>query len=161
MPGLIRHKLYDFGYRTTVREHQEDSVQIATVLECTRRGNVLIGASREFRDTSAEPDPAVDAALARHALRLAPGLAGLKILRSYAGVRPTRPDGLPAIGTFDSTEGLLVATGHEGAGIGLAPGTAEMIAAQVAGREAPVAPEAFRPDRPALSSGVKVGGRVA
>lgn len=146
-PGLIRHKVYDFGYRATVREQEVGAVQVATVLENTRRGNVLIGASREFRETTSEPEPAVDAALARHALELAPGLAGLKILRSYAGVRPTLPDGIPAIGRVGSIPGLLVAAGHEGAGIGLAPATAEVIAGAVAGDDPPLAPDPFLPGR--------------
>jgi glycine/D-amino acid oxidase-like deaminating enzyme len=146
-PGLIRHKVYDFGYRATVREQGEDGVQVATVLENTRRGNVLIGASREFRETTADPDPAVDAVLARRALELAPGLAHLKILRSYAGIRPTLPDGIPAIGPVESVHGLLVASGHEGAGIGLAPATAEVITAEIVGGEAPVSPQPFLPGR--------------
>lgn len=145
--GLIRHKVYDFGYRATVRNLDDDAVQVAAVIECTRRGNVLIGSSREFRETSAEPDLAVDAALARQALELAPGLAGLKILRSYAGIRPTLPDGMPAIGACGSVGGLFVASGHEGAGIGLAPATAELIAAAISGDGAPVSPEPFDPGR--------------
>lgn len=160
-PGLIRHKVYDFGYRATVQNHGEAAVQVAAVLECTRPGNVLIGASREFRETSTEPDPAVDAALARHALALAPGLAGLKILRSYAGVRPTLPDGMPAIGGCESVLGLYVASGHEGAGIGLAPATAEMIAAAIAGGSCPVPPEPFLPARFARDSALDPEGRAA
>ena len=145
-PGLITHKVYDFGYRATVEEH-EQGVQVATVLETTRRGNVLIGASREFRETSDEPDVEVDALLAARALELAPGLAGIKILRSYAGVRPTLPDGLPAIGGVPGIEGLWLACGHEGAGIGLAPGTAEMICSLISGGDTPVDPELFSPGR--------------
>ena len=159
-PELIGHKVYDFGYRATVRDLDDDAVQVATVLECTRRGNVLIGASREFRETSAEPDPAVDAELARQALRLAPGLAGLKILRSYAGIRPTLPDGMPAIGACGSVDGLFAAAGHEGAGIGLAPATAELIAAAITGADPPVPPEPFDPGRFGADAG-SGAGRVA
>ncbi len=146
MPGLIRRKVYDFGYRATVTDH-EDGVKVATVLEATRRGNVLIGASRELRETSVEPDPAMNALLAERALELAPGLAAVRILRSYAGVRPTLPSGMPVIGPVGGVEGLWLATGHEGAGIGLAPGTAEMICALVTGGETPVAADSFSPSR--------------
>lgn len=155
-PNLIKHKVYDFGYRATVRDQDAASIQVATVLESTRRGNVLIGASREFRETAAGADPGVDAELARHALEFAPGLAGLKILRSYAGVRPTLPDGMPAIGPVESIRGLLVACGHEGAGIGLAPATAELIAAAITGADTPLAPEPFLPKR--FSPGRSPGG---
>jgi len=146
MPGLIRRKVYNFDYRATITD-LEAGVQVATVLETTRRGNVLIGASREMHHTSTEPDAAVNALLAERALDLAPGLAGIRILRSYAGVRPTLPDGMPAIGPVEGVEGLWLASGHEGAGIGLAPGTAEMICSLIVGDEPPVDPEAFNPSR--------------
>ena len=145
-PGLIRRKVYDFGYQATI-ESRGAGVEVATVLETTRRGNVLIGASREFGDSAAAPDIDVNARLAAGALELAPGLGGLEILRSYAGVRPAIEDGLPAIGPAAGLDGLWLACGHEGAGIGLAPGTAEMIAAMLTGAVPPVAPEAFSPGR--------------
>lgn len=146
-PGLIRHKVYDAGYRTTVEARDEPGVQVATVLETTRAGNVLIGASRELGSAASGADVDVDARLARNALALAPGLAGLRILRSYAGVRPTLPDGLPAVGPVPAVAGLLVASGHEGAGIGLAPATAELIAAHVTGGGSALSPEPFLPGR--------------
>jgi D-hydroxyproline dehydrogenase subunit beta len=145
-PGLIRRKVYDFGYRATI-EARGAGVEVATVLETTRRGNLLVGASREFRDTLGEPDIEVDALLAARALELAPGLAGLRILRSYAGVRPTLADGLPAIGPVEGIEGLWLACGHEGAGIGLAPGTAEMLTALITDRPTPVPAQTFSPSR--------------
>ncbi len=89
----------------------------------------------------------MDALLAARALELAPGLAGVRILRSYAGVRPTLPDGRPVIGELDGAEGLCLACGHEGAGIGLAPATAEMICSLIGGGESPVEPADFSPDR--------------
>ncbi len=145
-PGLIRRKVYDFGYRATVVDHDQ-GVQVATVLETTRRGNVLIGASREFRETASASDAAVDALLAARALELAPGLAGIQILRSYAGVRPTLRDSIPVIGELDGAQGLWLACGHEGAGIGLAPATAELICSLISGGEPLVEPAAFSPDR--------------
>ncbi len=146
MPGLITRKVYDFGYRATVVD-RDPRVRVAVVLETTRRGNVLIGASREFRETSRESDIEVDVLLAERALEFAPGLAGIKILRSYAGIRPTLPDELPAIGPVPGVDGAWLACGHEGAGIGLAPATAEMIGGMLAGGETPVEPRSFRPDR--------------
>ncbi len=145
-PGLIRRKVYDFGYLATV-ESRGEGVEVATVLETTRRGNVLIGASREFDSAPGHPDDDVNALLAARALRLAPALADLRILRSYAGMRPTLADGLPAIGPVAGVEGLWLAGGHEGSGIGLAAGTAEMLAALLTGGATPVSPEMFSPGR--------------
>ena len=48
--------------------------------------------------------------------------------------------------------GLFHASGHEGAGIGLAPATAELITALVAGTAPPVDPAPFAPARFALEA---------
>jgi glycine/D-amino acid oxidase-like deaminating enzyme len=42
---------------------------------------------------------------------------------------------------------VCVATGHEGAGIGLAPATAELVTAWYTGSAAPCPAEWFSPDR--------------
>ena len=47
----------------------------------------------------------------------------------YAGLRPLTPDHVPIVGPFAEAPNVCVATGHEGAGIGLAPATGELVAA--------------------------------
>ena len=71
----------------------------------------------------------------------------MKVQRYYAGFRPYLPDHLPAIGPDASVSGLFHACGHEGAGIGLAPATGEMIVALLTGEDPIVSPEPFRPSR--------------
>jgi glycine/D-amino acid oxidase-like deaminating enzyme len=88
--------------------------------------------------------------MARRAVRLFPFLAGVRAIRSYTGFRPASPDHLPVIGADAEVPGLFHATGHEGAGIGLAPATAELITALVAGTAPPVNPAPFAPGRFAL-----------
>ncbi len=61
-------------------------------------------------------------------------LAQVNLMRVYAGFRPYCPDHLPLIGADERVPGLLHACGHEGAGIGLAPATGELIAELVTGR---------------------------
>jgi glycine/D-amino acid oxidase-like deaminating enzyme len=67
-------------------------------------------------------------AIAARAVRYLPPLAARTAIRAYAGLRPWSPDHLPLIGPVDGVSGLYLATGHEGAGIGLAPVTGEVIA---------------------------------
>ena len=91
------------------------------MVEGTRSGTVLIGASRErvgFDRTISIP---VVRQLAAQAIALFPVLAGINLMRVYAGFRPYCPDHLPVIGEDPRLPGLLHACGHEGAGIGLAP----------------------------------------
>ena len=63
------------------------------------------------------------------------GLDDARVTGIWRGLRPCLPDGLPAIGRTRASERVLVATGHQMLGITLAPITAEIIAALVAGED--------------------------
>jgi glycine/D-amino acid oxidase-like deaminating enzyme len=141
----VRRKLNEAGYLSAVESAQE-RLQVALVVESTRSGTTLIGSSRELRGFDRTVDVAVAAALARRAVRFFPGLRELSVIRTYAGLRPFAPDHLPVIGPLPEAENVCVASGHEGAGIGLAPATGELVAAWHAG-ERPTALAGFSPAR--------------
>ena len=63
--------------------------------------------------------------------RVAPGLGDLPLARTWAGLRPGTPDGLPYLGPIPGWEGLFAATGHGRKGIILAPITGELLARTV------------------------------
>jgi len=117
------------------------------VVEGTRSGTVLIGASRERVGFDRGISIPVVRQLAAQAVRLFPVLAGVCLMRVYGGLRPYCPDHLPVIGADPRVPGLLHACGHEGAGIGLAPATGELIAGLITGRPAEVDPAPFAPHR--------------
>jgi D-hydroxyproline dehydrogenase subunit beta len=160
LPPLIRHKVYESDYVTTVMS-DSDQVQCSAVVEGTRAGTVLIGSSREFVGFDRRPSLRILAAMAARAAVLFPGLAGVRVLRSYLGFRPASPDHLPMIGPDAVLGGLYHASGHEGAGIGLAPATAELVAALLAGEPAPVDPAPFAPARFAAAGPGRLGGEGA
>jgi glycine/D-amino acid oxidase-like deaminating enzyme len=85
--------------------------------------------------------------LAAQAVELFPFLADVSLLRTYLGFRPYCPDHLPIIGEDPRVPGLVHACGHEGAGVGLAAATAELIAQHVTGRRPDLDLAPFRPDR--------------
>jgi len=149
LPPMVNSKVYDAGYVADVAT-DDGGLQTSTVVEATDGGTILIGASRER--AGLDPTFRVDvlAILARQAIRLFPALAGVHVLRAYRGFRPYSPDHLPVIGEDPRVPGLVHATGHEGAGIGLAPGTALLVRDLVTGRDPVVDPRPFRPDRPSL-----------
>jgi glycine/D-amino acid oxidase-like deaminating enzyme len=74
-------------------------------------------------------------------------LAGVHAIRAYRGFRPYSPDHLPVIGPDPRAPGLLHACGHEGAGIGLAPVSGELVAAALTGTAPPLDPAPLRPER--------------
>lgn len=59
--------------------------------------------------------------------RVAPGLGDLPLARTWAGLRPGTPDGLPHLGPVPGWDGLYAATGHGRKGIILAPITAALM----------------------------------
>ncbi|HEY3733639.1 MAG TPA: FAD-binding oxidoreductase [Streptosporangiaceae bacterium] len=145
LPPLIRHKVYEADYVATVASDEEGTAYSA-VVEGTASSTVLIGSSRDF-SPAGRPEARVLAELARRAVALFPFLSRARIIRAYTGFRPACADHLPVIGPDALVPGLYHATGHEGAGIGLAPATAELITALIDGTDPAVDPVPFAPAR--------------
>lgn len=148
-PPTIFHKVYDADYVGAVGSG-DAGLQTSTVVEATRGGPLLIGSSRERTPLSAGIGMASLEQMARKAIRLFPHLAGVQVMRSYGGFRPYVDDHRPVIGADPRLPGLWHATGHEGGGIGLAVGTAALLAAQILDQPLPMPANDFRVDRPAL-----------
>ena len=68
------------------------------------------------------------------ASRYIPALAGVRVLRTYAGLRPWVPDGRPLIGPTIAMPGLMLATGHAGDGNTGSLLTGRLVAELAAGR---------------------------
>ncbi|WP_020385457.1 NAD(P)/FAD-dependent oxidoreductase [Kribbella catacumbae] len=153
LPECVRHKVYDADYVGAVGSGDAD-LQTSTVVESTRAGTVLIGSSRERIGFDDAVRVKVLRELARKAVGLFPFLGEVPVMRAYGGFRPYAPDHLPVIGADPRVEGLWHATGHEGAGIGLAASTGRLIAELFVGLAPHVDPEPFRVDRPGLLGSV-------
>lgn len=146
LPTVIRHKVYTADYVANVAS-SEAGLETSVVVEGTRNGTVLIGASRERVGFDRSMSLPVVRTLAAQAVEVFPFLAQVSLLRTYLGFRPYCPDHLPLIGPDERAPGLIHATGHEGAGIGLATGTGRLIAQLVTGQPSDVDPRPFRPQR--------------
>jgi glycine/D-amino acid oxidase-like deaminating enzyme len=145
-PDFLRHKVIDGSYMAAV-ESEDAGLQVSTVMETTRDGHVLVGSSRERRGFDTTVDPSVTDTLIAHAARIAPGINGLALDATWAGLRPWLPGGLPAIGPTKAAEGLFIAAGHEGAGVAHGPLTGRLIAQTICGGETDLDLSPFDPDR--------------
>jgi len=116
-------------------------------LEATPHGQHIVGNTRVFagfeRGVSADGYKTI---LAEGAKRV-PALAKATVLRAFAGLRPFVPDKRPLIGRSTIRANVLVAAGHEGDGITLAPLTADIVAALARGRASPFPLDGLAPDR--------------
>jgi D-amino-acid dehydrogenase len=59
----------------------------------------------------------------------------LEVKETWAGLRPTTPDGVPIIGRSPNHNNLILATGHAMLGLSLGPGTGQVVAELVNGKE--------------------------
>ena len=146
VPELVKRKVYDSDYVANVASG-DGGLQSSAVVESTKSGTILVGASRERIGFDASLDVEILRRLARQAISLFPLLAKVDLLRAYTGFRPYAPDHLPVIGEDGRVPGLYHAAGHEGAGIGLAPGTGELICAAVTQQTPFMDPTPFSPAR--------------
>ncbi|GAA0578903.1 FAD-binding oxidoreductase [Kribbella sandramycini] len=149
LPACVRHKVYDADYVGAVGSADAD-LQTSTVVESTRAGTVLIGSSRERIGFDESLRVRVLRELAAKAVGLFPFLRAVPVMRAYGGFRPYAPDHLPVIGPDPRVPGLWHATGHEGAGIGLAPATGRLITELMLRQPPHIDPHPFRVDRPAV-----------
>ena len=149
MPHSIFHKVYDADYVGAVGSDDRE-LQISTVIESTAAGTVLIGSSRQHVGFDGALDVEAIRQIAVRAVRLMPFLSQATIIRTYSGFRPFARDHLPVIGPDHRVPGLWYAAGHEGAGIGLAPATAEMLASLMVGEQPTISASPFSPGRASL-----------
>jgi glycine oxidase len=107
-------------------------------------GRYVLGATMEERgfDRTVTAGGAHD--LVRDAAELVPGVLELVIDDFLAGFRPSTPDNAPVLGPHPALPGLVYATGHHRNGILLAPVTADLVAATLAGEPAD---HGFGPER--------------
>lgn len=135
LPPLIRHVLLCACYLTAKYKpelldtiERQHRLGVGLAVEQTATGGLLLGSTREFVGFDTRTTLAGIEAVASHVRRILPALGNVNIIRSFAGLRPHTPNGLPILGPIDSLPGLIMAAGHEGDGIALAPITGKVIA---------------------------------
>lgn len=112
-----------------------------------RAGEAVLGSTMEYVGFQPEVTSAGLARIFAAALSLAPGLMRAKVQRTWAGLRPMTPDGLPIIGGEPELEGLWYATGHGRNGILLAGLTGVLIRQLIDGEQPVMNLQAFRASR--------------
>ncbi len=145
-PGMVRSQLVELGYLQSA--HTFASASVAFNIQPRRTGQLLIGSSRELVGFDGSINRTLVAAMLERAQRFVPAVSGTRALRTWTGFRPATADKLPLIGRWSAMPDLWVATGHEGLGITMATGTADLIAAGITGSPPPVDAAPFAPDRP-------------
>ena len=113
-----------------------------------RDGEAIAGSTMEHAGFTPEVTAAGLAEIFTGASALCPALARGEVLRTWAGLRPVSPDGLPIVGREPRLAGLYYATAHGRNGILLSGITGAMICRMLGGENelellAPLRPERF------------------
>jgi len=114
------------------------------------RGELVGGLTVPHRpgtDAGVPSSPRFMSAMAGALLGLLPRLAGLGVLRSWAGFYDDTPDGFPVIGEDPRLAGFVHANGFGGHGFMLAPSASRRVAAAVLHEPLDLDPQEFSPAR--------------
>ena len=112
-----------------------------------RGEEVIAGSTMEYAGFEAQVTSAGLARVLASATALCPTLAGTEARRTWAGLRPMTPDGLPIIGPEPRVDGLWYATGHGRNGILLAGLTGLLVKELIAGEPTAEDLSPFSPER--------------
>jgi sarcosine oxidase subunit beta len=142
-PLSYYQNITDIDYLTTcydpikMKESDNPRIQkgIAGGINQTKDGHFIIGTSRTISGFSRRTSLETLAIIASRAIHFIPSLSQLRIIRTFAGIRPFTYDSLPILGEIDEIDGLILATGHGGSGINLAPITGKLISEVITKRK--------------------------
>jgi len=147
MPGAIMSGRYLLSKGSQKAGHAPPPRGLGLVIDPLVTGQFLIGGTREDFGNRETNDIDAVSRILRDAVALVPGIAALRLLRSFAGVRTAVVDGLPLVGRIPGLENGYVATGFEGDGICLGPVTGKSIVQLICGEEPDVDLASFDPAR--------------
>ena len=143
---------------------------VATPLD----GRLRVTGMLHLSGTDLSVDERRVALIAREAARLLGDAGSRPLLRTWRGLRPCTPDGLPLIGPVPGAENVVAAFGHGQWGLQLAPVTGRLVADLLDGRRDPrldalsagrfrlaarLRREARRRPQPVAAGGRREGGR--
>ncbi|CAN0859068.1 Glycine oxidase [Linum grandiflorum] len=142
--GYVGHKdaavKHDKSDLEPLDQDQDQSLFVAMGATTDAMGNLVLGSSREFAGFNTELEETVINRIWNRAGEFFPKLKGKSLADLTAdrkvriGLRPYMPDGKPVIGPVPSMSNIFIVAGHEGGGLSMALGTAELVADMVTGK---------------------------
>ena len=148
---LLRHPMLSATYIAAKFDPQlAGSGEQGVSMEQTAHNTLLLGSTREFAGFDRGTTSQGMIGIAKRCAAIVPVLKELQVIRSFAGLRPYTPDGLPILGPAPGVDNVYIAAGHEGDGIALAPITGELMAQMIVEGKTHFPMHEFRMDRESL-----------
>ncbi len=155
MPGSLMSSRYLVSKGVQPSAQPVSGRTFGLVVDPLQTGQLLIGGTREDSGDACETDVEAVQRLLSEAVQLCPSVAGLRVLRVFAGVRAASADGLPLVGALPGVENCWIAAGFEGDGICLGPLIGRTLAQLVAGETPSVDVSMLDPRRLAAPAPVR------
>lgn len=148
VPPLLRHCLISAQY-VAAKFNPDLAAQggMGFSVEQSDSGNILIGSTREFVGFDRRTTFDGVRTIASRIAPVIPAIRRVPVIRTFGGLRPYTPDGLPILGKVENLKGFIMAAGHEGDGIALSAITGELIADLIATGRTQFPMDAFRLER--------------
>jgi sarcosine oxidase subunit beta len=109
-----------------------------------KSGNWTIASSRDFAGYDTKVTMQTLSYISGRVLKFMPKFKEVNFIRAFAGFRPfCYADGLPILGKVNNPAGFVIATGHAGEGVTLAPITGKLIAELITRNETSMPINAF------------------
>lgn len=160
----LSHGLMEIGYcnhqiasvlpdvsPTNIVHSSLHTLSVSMTATIDSEGSLVLGSSRQFAGFDCEPEDVVVNSIFERAAKFLPALNKISLRELLKGghirigLRPYMPDGKPIIGPVPNLPKLMLATGHEGAGLCMAFGTAEMVVDMILGNATKVDCRPFSP----------------
>ena len=107
-------------------------------------GNWTVGSSRDFAGYDNNVTAPTLSYMAERVIKFMPEFADVKFIRAFAGFRPfCYADGLPILSKVDTLPGFIIATGHAGEGVTLAPITGKLVSELITEKRTSIPIDAF------------------
>lgn len=128
IPRCISHPIMGASYMVEEDTGKKKGGGCGLIVSQQVSGNLLIGAS--WRDAGYDKRTTQEEIelMAKVTLNAIPSLKNVRIIRSFANFFPHTSDDLPILGKVDDVCGFIMASGHNGHGVCLGPGSGKLIA---------------------------------
>ena len=147
-PGLLKPCLLTASYiAAKYNSPSKNKSSGGLSMDQTHNGNLLLGSTRELVGYDKQNTADGLKQIAARAVRVLPVLKDMMLIRSFAGLRPSTPDGLPILGKVGKIKGFIMAAGHEGDGIALSAITGKLISELIVNGEPTASLDEFNLDR--------------
>ncbi len=118
----------------------------------SKHGSFVFGGSSGIDEFTTDPESTMTTSftapsICRGIIKYFPTLAGVKIVRTWAGWIDDCADHVPVISTVDEVPGLIVAAGFTGHGFGISPTVGLLLSQLAMGQEPVLSLQAFQYDR--------------